>query len=346
MIDKIDKDNMYQSIFDFSDNMLDAVKLGRSIKFLNDYSSINKIIVAGMGGSAIGGDVTYALVNDEIKIPYLVVRGYDIPTWVDSSTLVICSSYSGNTEETISILGKAHTKGAKVCAITTGGKIGKICDRYNYDKVIIPSGMQPRAALAFSFIPILHILYSLNIISTNINSSLVSSSKLIKENSRKYSMKDDNNPIWVLAKKIYNKIPIIYADSDILQTVAVRLKSQICENGKILAYYSAFPEMNHNEIVGWEKNSELFSNYFIIWLFDSDMNERNKVRQKIVMDMLKEIGVDQFKLEVPGNSFIDRFLLLIHYGDWLSYWCAILHKTDPSPVKNIEILKNKLSQIK
>ena len=109
MIDKIDKDNMYKSILDFSDNILDAVKLGDSIKFLNDYSSINKIIVAGMGGSAIGGDVTYALVNDEIIIPYLVVRGYNIPTWVDSSTLVICSSYSGNTEEIISILGKAQS---------------------------------------------------------------------------------------------------------------------------------------------------------------------------------------------------------------------------------------------
>ena len=346
MIDKIDKDNMYKSILDFSDNILDAVKLGDSIKFLNDYSSINKIIVAGMGGSAIGGDVTYALVNDEITIPYLVVRGYNIPTWVDSSTLVICSSYSGNTEETISILGKAQSKGAKVCAITTGGKIGKICEKYNYDKVIIPSGMQPRAALAFSFIPILYILCRLNIISTSITSSLISSSKLIKENSKKYSMKNDDNPVWILAKKIYNKIPIIYADSDRLQTVAVRLKGQICENGKILAYLSVFPEMNHNEIVGWEKNSELFSNYFIIWLFDSDMNERNKVRQKIVMDMLNEIGVDQFKLEVSGDDFIDRFLLLIHYGDWLSYWCAILHKMDPSPVQNIEKLKNKLSEIK
>ena len=346
MIDKIDKDNMYKSILDFSDNILDAVKLGDSIKFLNDYSSINKIIVAGMGVSAIGGDVSYALVNDEIINPYLVVRGYNIPTWVDSSTLVICSSYSGNTEETISILGKAQSKGAKVCAITTGGKIGKICEKYNYDKVIIPSGMQPRAALAFSFIPILYILCRLNIISTSITSSLISSSKLIKENSKKYSMKNDDNTVWILAKKIYNKIPIIYADSDRLQTVAVRLKGQICENGKILAYHSVFPEMNHNEIVGWEKNSELFSNYFIIWLFDSDMNERNKVRQKIVMDMLNEIGVDQFKLEVSGDDFIDRFLLLIHYGDWLSYWCAILHKMDPSPVQNIEKLKNKLSEIK
>ena len=146
--------------------------------------------------------------------------------------------------------------------------------------------------------------------------------------------------IHINIKQPNNKIPIIYADSDRLQTVAVRLKGQICENGKILAYHSVFPEMNHNEIVGWEKNSELFSNYFIIWLFDIDMDERNKIRQKIVMDMLKEIGVDQFKLEVPGDSFIDRFLLLIHYGDWLSYWCAILHKTDPSPVQNIEKLKN------
>ena len=161
-----------------------------------------------------------------------------------------------------------------------------------------------------------------------------------------YSKKNDDNPTWVLAKKIFNKIPIIYADSDRLNTIAVRLKGQICENGKILAYHNTFPEMNHNEIVGWEKNSELFKSYFIIWLFDKRMNERNKERQKIVMDMLDKIGLDQFKLEVIGNNFEERFLLLIHYGDWLSYWCAILHKTDPSPVNNIKILKDKLSKIK
>ena len=148
-----------------------------------------------------------------------------------------------------------------------------------------------------------------------------------------------------MAKTIYNRVPIIYADSERLKTVAVRLKGQICENSKMLAYHSVYPEMNHNEIVGWENNSKLFSNYFIIWLLDSEMNERNKARQKIVMNMLSEISVDQFMLEVPGNSFKERFLLLIHYGDWLSYWCAILHKTDPSPIRNIIKLKNKLSEI-
>jgi len=345
MIEKVDNENMYQSIWEFSDNILDAIELGEKINLINDYKTINKIIVAGMGGSAIGGDVAYALVNDELKIPFFVLRGYDIPSWVDSSTLIICSSYSGNTEETICILEKAKSRGSQVCSITTGGKIQTLCSEYDYDTVIIPSGLQPRAALAFSFIPILYILYKLKIISSNIKSWLISSSKLIRDNREKYVIKDNNNPVWALANKIYDKIPIIYADSERLNTIAVRLKGQICENSKMLAYHNIFPEMNHNEIVGWENNSEYFSNYFVIWLDDKKMNDRNKARQKIIIEMLNESEVNQDIIEVVGDSFKERFLLLIHYGDWLSYWCAILHKTDPSPVKNINILKNKLSEL-
>ena len=342
----IDKDNMYKSIWDFPENIIDAIGISERINLKNEYTNINKIIVAGMGGSAIGGDVVYSLIGDEIKIPYLVIRGYNIPAWVDYSTLVICSSYSGNTEETIEVLKKVKLKGGKVIAITTGGRIGQLCDKYSFDKVIIPSGLQPRAALAFSFIPVLFVLLKLNIISSKFLDWLVSSSKLIKQNRVVYSKSNDNNPTWLLAKELYNKMPIIYADSDCLNTVAVRLKGQICENSKILAYNNTFPEMNHNEIVGWEKNSELFKSYYIIWLFDKKMNKRNQARQKIVMDMLDNIGLEQKILEVFGNNFQERFLLLIHYGDWLSYWCAILHKIDPSPVNNINILKNKLSEIK
>ena len=345
-MEKIDKDNMYGSIWDFPENILEALDLGENIILKNKYSGINKIIVAGMGGSAIGGDVVLSLIGDEIKIPYFVIRGYNIPNWVDSTTLVICSSYSGNTEETIEILEKAKSFQAKIVAITTGGELETLCKKYNFDRVIIPSGLQPRAALAFSFIPILFVLFKLNIIPNNFLKWLMSSTNLIKQNRQIYSKKNNDNSAWVLAKKIYNKIPIIYADSDTLNTLAVRMKGQICENGKILAYHNTFPEMNHNEIVGWEKNSKLFKSYFIIWLFDKKMNKRNKARQVIVMNMLDEIGLDQFKLEVIGNNFEERFLLLIHYGDWLSYWCAILQKIDPSPVKNINILKNKLSEIK
>ena len=342
---EIDKDNMFKSIWNFPENIVDAQKLSEQIKIKNDYSNVNKIIVAGMGGSAIGGDVVNSLIKDDIKIPFMVNRGYNIPSWVDSSTLIICSSYSGNTEETLSVLEKAKSLNANIIGITTGGTLGDLCDQYDYDKINIPPGLQPRAALAFSFIPLLYVMQKVGVIDIDIKPWLESAAKLIKLKRIDYSESVDKNIVWTLATKIYDKLPIIYADSDGLDTVAVRLKGQICENSKILAYHNIYPEMNHNEIVGWHNNAEYFSNYFVLWLMDKDMNERNKSRQAIIASLLSELKVKQEKIEVDGGNFKERFLLLIHYGDWLSYWCAIMHNTDPSPVKNIQVLKDKLSKI-
>ena len=344
-MNEIDKDDMYQSIWDFPENIIDAIELGENITLKNKYLDVNNIIIAGMGGSAIGGDVVYSLVKNEIKIPFVVNRGYNLPAWANSSTLIICSSYSGNTEETISILEEARSLSAKVIGITTGGVLESLCKDYNFDSVGIPSGLQPRAALAFSFIPLLYILKKTNLISVEVKNWLKSSAELIKSNREEYSSHKESNPVYQLANKLYKKLPIIYADSASLETVAVRLKGQICENSKILAYHSIYPEMNHNEIVGWENNSKFFSNYYILWLMDDEMNSRNKSRKNIVSEILLDLDVGQQEIKVDGNSFKERFLLLIHYGDWLSYWCAILHNTDPSPVKNIQILKDKLSKI-
>ena len=342
---EIDKDDMYQSIWDFPENIIDAIELSENITLKNEYRDVNNIIIAGMGGSAIGGDVVYSLIKNEIKIPFVVNRGYDLPAWANSSTLIICSSYSGNTEETISILEEAKSLGAKVIGITTGGLLESLCKNYSFDFVNIPSGLQPRAALAFSFIPLLYILKKTSLINVEVRDWLESSVDLIKSKREEYSQDKENNPVYQLANKLYNKLPIIYADSTSLETVAVRLKGQICENSKILAYHSIYPEMNHNEIVGWENNEEFFSNYYVLWLMDEEMNSRNKSRKNIISEILSDLNVSQQEIKVDGNSFKERFLLLIHYGDWLSYWCAILHNTDPSPVKNIQTLKDKLSKI-
>jgi len=342
---EIDKDDMYQSIWDFPENIIDAIELSENITLKNEYRDLNNIIIAGMGGSAIGGDVVYSLIKNEIKIPFVVNRGYDLPAWANSSTLIICSSYSGNTEETISILEEAKSLDAKVIGITTGGVLESLCKNYSFDFVNIPSGLQPRAALAFSFIPLLYILKKTSLINVEVSSWLKSSVDLIKSKRVEYSSDKENNPVYQLANKLYNKLPIIYADSGSLETVAVRLKGQICENSKILAYHSIYPEMNHNEIVGWENNEEYFSNYYVLWLMDEEMNIRNKSRKNIISEILSGLNVSQQEIKVDGNSFKERFLLLIHYGDWLSYWCAILHNTDPSPVKNIQTLKDKLSKI-
>ena len=342
---EIDKEDMYQSIWDFPENIIDAIELSESITLKNEYRDVNNIIIAGMGGSAIGGDVVYSLIKNEIKIPFVVNRGYDLPAGASSSTLIICSSYSGNTEETMSILEEAKSLGAKVIGITTGGVLESLCKNYSFDFVNIPSGLQPRAALAFSFIPLLYILKKTSLINVEVKNWLESSVDLIKSKREEYSSDKENNPVYQLANKLYNKLPIIYADSGSLETLAVRLKGQICENSKILAYHSIYPEMNHNEIVGWENNEKYFSNYYVLWLMDEEMNSRNKSRKNIISEILSDLNVSQQEIKVDGNSFKERFLLLIHYGDWLSYWCAILHNTDPSPVKNIQTLKDKLSKI-
>ena len=143
---KIDKENMYKSIWEFADNLEDAYLLGDNIQLKYKYLNINNIIIAGMGGSAIGGDVAFVLERNNLKIPFQVIRDYSCPSYVNKNTLVICSSYSGNTEETISVFKDAIKKGAMVCGITTGGLLEKELTKRDLDIIMVPKGLQPRAA--------------------------------------------------------------------------------------------------------------------------------------------------------------------------------------------------------
>ena len=345
MYKNLDKENMFNAIWEFPDNLSEANRLGENIKLEQDYSSINSIVVAGMGGSAIGGDVVSVLEKECIDVPFLVCRGYSVPNWVNKNTLVICSSYSGNTEETLAALDDSMVKGAQVCGITTGGSLAKKLETENKDVVIIPSGLQPRAAIAFSFVPMIKLLQKIGILDTKIDSWLPNVIESISNNRELHCLDSKENPIFELADQIHNKIPIIYSDNSSMNVAALRLKGQICENSKMLCYHNDLPELNHNEIVGWENNSILFDHLFLIWLTDEADNERVKHRMDITQTILKEKKVDQYVIKMTGNLLQDRFLNMIHYGDWLSYWCAIAHNTDPSPVSNIDRLKIELSKI-
>ena len=339
----IDTQNMFGSIWNFPDNIIDAMKIGSSIVLKNDFSKVERVIVAGMGGSAIGGDVTGALIENELDTPFNVIRGYQLPNWVDDRTLVICSSYSGDTEETLSAFDDAQSKNAIICGITTGGTLGDKCFSSGWDVVNIPDGLQPRAALAFSFVPMLYLLEKVGKISLETISWLNKAAQLLKDVREGYSIDDLSNPTWSLAQKIKRCLPIIYTGSERLNPVATRLKGQLCENGKMLAYTNSLPEMNHNEIEGWENNKELFQQYYIIWLNDKDDYSRIKLRQKATRKILRKKGVKQSVIKMNENSFSDRFLHMIHYGDWLSYWCAMAHESDPGPVEKIIQLKKKLT---
>ena len=164
----LDPQNMFQSIYDFPDHILEAMEIGKSISLSNTYKNIQNIVIAGMGGSAIGGDIAKTLTNNELKVPLTISRNYTLPNWVDKNTLVICSSYSGNTEETLSSFQDAKDRSAMIIGISTGGSLTKKLNENNFDSILIPKGLQPRAALAFSLVPILFLLKKLDFISLDI----------------------------------------------------------------------------------------------------------------------------------------------------------------------------------
>ncbi len=207
----LDPQNMFQSIYDFPDHILEAIEIGKSINLSNTYKNIQNIVIAGMGGSAIGGDIAKTLTNNELKVPITISRNYTLPNWVDKNTLVICSSYSGNTEETLSSFQDANDRSAMIIGISTGGSLTKKLNENNFDSILIPKGLQPRAALAFSLVPILFILKKLDFISLDIINNAESAAILLKNMRDKYSDENDNNFSYSFTKQIYTTIPIFYA---------------------------------------------------------------------------------------------------------------------------------------
>ncbi|NQV37845.1 MAG: bifunctional phosphoglucose/phosphomannose isomerase [Candidatus Marinimicrobia bacterium] len=342
----IDKENMHKSIYDFSEHMTLAITIGESITLNQSYSEIRNIVIAGMGGSAIGGDIIRALVGSTLKVPLVVSRHYELPAWVDERSLVICSSYSGNTEEILSAYEDAAKKGAQICGVTTGGRLLSLLNENLLDSVIIPDGLQPRAALALSFIPTLYLLHALGLIPDTFQEELLHAQSRLNKIREVFSIDNDENPCYSLASKIYCTIPVIYGQTEWTSIAAIRFKGQLCENGKMLAYHNELPEFNHNEIVGWENNSSLLNSISVIWIHDEQDHPRVKLRQEITENILSELPSSQHIVKGEGDSAFERFLYIVHYADWVSYWCAIHHQTDPTPVIKIDHLKDELGKVK
>ena len=340
--EKIDVKNMFQSIYDFPNQMEEAIKIGKNINLSKQYKNINSIVLAGMGGSAVGGDLLSLIFGKYLTVPFFVSRNYTLPNWVNERSLIICSSYSGNTEETLSVFEEANSKKSQIIGITTGGELSSRLKKNNLDELNIPSGLQPRAAVGFSLIPLMFLLKKILNIDIPLESYLANSTKLIFSLREKYSLEDSRNSTFTLAQNIYKKIVVIYGETGRTDKLAIRIKGQLCENSKMLAYTNEIPEMNHNEIVGWENNSIFFDHYAILWLVELESHPRNLERINITQDILKKIKIDQHTINVSGNSFIERVFHFIYFGDWLSYWCAILSESDPTPVTKINFLKSEL----
>ncbi len=346
---QLDPGQMYEAIANFPIQMRKAILLGDDIQATaEDYHDIKNIILCGMGGSAIGGDLARSVLADKLPVPFHVCRNYYLPGFAGPQTLVIGSSYSGNTEETMSAFSQARQKGCRLFAITTGGQMGQMAEEHSIPVITIPdSSLQPRAALAYSFVPLMLFLNQIGL--SEYDATMFSNCATMLEKNQEVLKREhptEANFAKQLAGKLKDRIPVIYTGPDNFDAVGTRIKGQICENAKVPAYHNQFPEMNHNELVGWDKADHFRKILTIIYLRDTEDYSRVKARMEITGELFAKNNYDLIELESSGDNRIERIFSLIQLGDYLSYYLAILNQVDPSPVVPIEFLKNRLAEIK
>lgn len=340
---KIDTDNFYKLLMDFPAQLRQAVEIAQRFEWRRKDFRPDQIVLAGMGGSAIGGDLARSFLAPELAIPFHVVRHYTLPRFVGAETLVFASSYSGNTEETLAAFEAAKQRQAEIVAITTGGKLAFRAS--GLPIVTVPPGYPPRAALGFSFVPILLVLGKAGLI-RDFSEEVLSLADFLAEEIRRWEREvpRTKNEAKRLAFAFFGKAPLVYAGADLLEPVAVRWKGQVCENAKQLAFCNAFPEANHNELVGFGVLKHLAGKLAVVFLQDKDDHPRIAARMKIVEDVLKRKKVPVIKVTSKGESVLERMFYTILLGDFASYYLAILNGVNPKPVAVIDYLKGRLEK--
>ncbi|MCX6133264.1 MAG: bifunctional phosphoglucose/phosphomannose isomerase [Ignavibacteriales bacterium] len=343
-VKRVDPTAMYSWIRDFPLQAEDAVRIAQKARLTIRPKGITSIVLAGMGGSAIGGDLVRSYLSAELKIPFAVSRSYTLPAYVGRSTLVVVSSYSGNTEETLSCYREAIRRRAHVLCITTGGVVERLARKYKHSVIKVPPGLQPRAALGYSFFPLLVALAAMGFIRSQ-QRDIKEAISGLKFRSQIYRDpgSSGNLPLKV-AQRLHGRLPIFYSASDHLDAVNVRWRGQISENAKQLAFGHVLPEMNHNEIVGWKVDRALMKNMTVVFLRDRGTHPRVQLREEITRKIIKAYASDVLVVSSEGRSLLARIISLVYVGDWVSYYLAILNKQNPTPVTVIEYLKNELGK--
>lgn len=305
-----------------------------------DYAQADSVIILGMGGSAIGGDLVRTLVRDLCPVPIFVNRDYDLPRFAGQGTLVIACSYSGNTEETLTAFREASRRGAKLLALTTDGQLAQMAE----NPLTFSYVAQPRATLGFSLIMLLGILTRLGLVpdpapdleeARAVMKGL--GSKLRKE------VPTSQNAAKRLALLLRGKLPVIYGAQH-LAPVARRWKTQFNENGKCFAFFEVLPELHHNTVEAFPYPAELAEKGVILLLTSRLYHPRNILRFQVTEEILDRYEIPHWSMEAEGRSPLSQVLSTIHFGDYVSLYLAALRGVNPSSVETITYLKERLTQ--
>lgn len=346
-IRRIDHAGMERLIIGLSEQLEKSISIVNEIEWPTwTPAGFDGIVVLGMGGSAIGGDLVRSYLADTLPVPMAVIRHYDIPHFISDKTLVFASSYSGNTEETLSAVGQAQTRGCRIIALCTGGRLGQLAAKHGWPLVVLPGGFPPRAALGYSFTTLYLALARLGFIDDPAP-AVRELSKFLSMGTEKLrpEVSFDRNRAKQLAANIHGHIPIIYGAVGATAVAALRWKGQFCENAENLAFAGEAPEFNHNEVVGWGLPQGSADKLIAVILESPTDHARITRRFEIVRSLLDKKGIPVETVMATGDNPLQHLFSHIQFGDWVSFYLAILNGVDPTPIAAIDYFKDKLDDV-
>jgi glucose/mannose-6-phosphate isomerase len=308
---------------------------------LDAWDSPGGLIVAGMGGSAIGGQLARAILGDHASRPLLGARAYGLPPWTTPDTTVLCASYSGNTEETLACYEAAGVIGARRVVVTSGGKLADLARAEGVPVVPVAGGFQPRAAVAYMTVAVLQVA-ALCGIGPGMNSELDVAADHLEELVIEWGPEGAPDGLAKrLARQLHGTVPIV-AGAGLTTSIAYRWKTQLNENAKMPAYAQELPELDHNEIVGWTSMPE-FGRFSAVFLDDCDTHPRVKERIALTARLVTPGAAGVHRIESRGQTTVERVFSLVLLGDLVSVYLAALRGVDPADVEVLERLKDELA---
>jgi glucose/mannose-6-phosphate isomerase len=320
-----------------------AVGLAGRIDGLPHHDDIENVVVLGMGGSGIAGDLLATVAGPFMPVPVVVCKGYEPPSFVSEGTLCFAISFSGNTEETVEAAITAAASGAKVVAIARGGELGRLAEGWQTPFVRLPDGIpMPRAGLGAVSIPPMVVLEDVGFFPGARQWIELAVSQLRR---RRDELVADENPARDLARRIGRTLPILYGGGDVGEVAALRWKNQINENAKAPAFFGAIPEVTHNELCGWGQHGDITRQVFTLVYLRHDHEHPQVMRRfDLVRDWVEEVVASVQEVRAEGEGVLAQLLDLVLFGDFTSLWMAFDEGIDPGPIPVLDQIKAALAQ--
>ncbi len=344
VLESLDPEGMLGHVAALPRQVSDAWALTRNLDLPVSHFCADKALVAGMGGSAIGGDLAVAVASGKSPIPIAVLRNYELPSYVDRQTLVIASSYSGNTEEVLSMAREAHGRGCPLVAITTGGELARLAGEWGVPAITFDYRSQPRAALGYMFVSLLGVLRAIGVVGS-LESEIEEAVGLLESAGAELAPETPlaQNRAKQLATELHGRLPVVVG-AGLLAPAARRWKTQFNENSKTWAYWEPLPEMNHNAMSGIHFPAWLAEQVTVLFLDAADMHPRNRLRLDLARQVFEGQDVRCHQVPVGGQGRLAQLLAAIQLGDYVSCYLAFLNGTDPTAIDDIVGLKQRMSQ--